>query len=455
MVNKRVLSLFLAFSLLTVPVTTSRAYSLQGFQDWAYSLINIDREAAEKLMTPALLFAGILAMSGLWYWMQKKAADGGKKDEPMIPTTTVVKSQVIEPSAVPVPAVETNPVAPTLEQLSVYSQFNYDGGGGASCGYQTLLRSMQVVKGLSENEPITEIKKTLMQSAAIQTYFGTANSSWRKEIIEKRKADELKKLLHPKFVSALRIDPNSKESELYQSALGKFEDEIVVSARNPAKSSLGFNFEDDDIREYIRDYVMQMENEDTEDATKNLINKLKQPEVIDQSFNYQTMRDQVLSKKFILSLPTLVQKIDSDPDLKSDFNGEWLSDGEVELLWGWEKNQKNSIIPSRVECGFKAIANFDLVGNPDIDIEFDEVASYIKDDIKPLLNQKKQLFQVFALGTMRQGSDTVGTRGHWYPLVMHQNKEGNRKYYIMDSADNANRKNDLNVWKIIKLIEGK
>ena len=44
------------------------------------------------------------------------------------------------------------------------------------------------------------------------------------------------------------------------------------------------------------------------------------------------------------------------------------------------------------------------------------------------------MFLVFALGEgMRQIGETRRTSGHWYGLVMQQDPQGGRHYYVMDS----------------------
>ncbi len=49
---------------------------------------------------------------------------------------------------------------------------------------------------------------------------------------------------------------------------------------------------------------------------------------------------------------------------------------------------------------------------------------------------------------MRQSGEAKGIRDHWYPLVMHQDCDGKRKYYVMDSMG-TDRTGDDNVWKLI------
>lgn len=288
--NKHWIFLFLAGSLLVLPITSHYAMSWQDLKEKATTLINND-------MVRAIMALGLVAGGLYYYYFRKGSDDSGKGGGNLIPEGLM---------------------PPTLDQFQVYDQFNFDGGGAASCGYHTLLRGMQVVasKNIDQNE--TQLKKDLMETDLIAYYFGE-NGRWRNAIITKRR-----------------------------------------------------NNEDD---------------------------------------------------------------------------GDWLDDGELEYLW---KNYKTDILSEQVECGFLAIPNFKILGT-----EHSLLEPYIRDEVRPFLNQRKKMFHIFALGTMEQLTGTIGTRGHWYPLVMYQNEEGKRHYYIMDSGSwgATNRLKDVNAWKIINLIE--
>jgi len=436
--NRHYILFFLAGSLLLLPVASY--YGMSWKEKYAKF---IKDDTVQKIMPVGVLALGLAAGGLYYYWMSSNS--GG----------------------------EVNKSGVNLKQLQVYSQFNSDGGGGASCGYQTLLRAMQVVKAKSEDERDEDLEKTLIDQSSIPVYFGP-DGQWRKEIIARRKDQKLREIMHENFISTLmpncddiiiqlhgeeiyrKILDNSKKNkieelgdkakDLYKSALGFLEEIVVVISRDPRQNVQEYEFTDEAICNYLVKSLDQVKNETNDD----LVLKLQLSESITRCFNLEEMRCKFLSRDFLMNLSTLMEKIYNMGEFREDFSGEWLSDGEVEYLW--EENN-NEIVPRDVQCGFKAIANFDLVGNKDIDPEFDEVAIYVKDNVKQFLNEKRQFFQVFALGTMRQGSDTSGSRGHWYPLVMHQNVEGNRQYYIMDSDSNSNRLKDMNAWKIINLIE--
>lgn len=424
---KQYLFFLLAGALLVLPVTSHYAYTISWNEIREKVTKFFSEDRLQKIIPGAIMALGLAG--SLYYWWTRKG--GGASVPKSLESSEEESSEEL--------------VAPSLKQFTVYSQFDSDGGGAASCGYQTLLRGMQVVRAKSEGESDASIEKTLMDSSPIQVYFGP-KGGWRKKIIARRKNQELKKALHLKFLLALNQNCDAKEKDLYKSALGFLEDIVVIISRSPQQRINLYDFTDQAICEYLAKSLNQLKNETNE----ALIEKLQLPEVISQCFDLEQMRKEFLSKDFLLSLPQLIQELNDDPDLREDFAGEWLSDGEVEYLWNQDKND---IVPLNVNCGFKAIANFELVGNPDVPQEVDEVSIYIKENIKPFLNTKWQAFAIFALGTMRQTGSTSGTRGHWYPLVMYQNKEGKRQYYIMDSAHNSDRTKDENAWKIINLIE--
>jgi hypothetical protein len=164
---------------------------------------------------------------------------------------------------------------------------------------------------------------------------------------------------------------------------------------------------------------------------ENLQKTLKSSDLIDQYFGKNgTWRQAIIQRK---------------PD--DDRRGDWIDDGDLEYLW---KNYRNDILNQEINCGFFAMPNFSLIGT-----EYSELEPYIKDEVRPFLNQLREMFYIFALGTMDQIGDVGRTEGHWYPLVMHQNSEGKRQYYITDSGswNKTNRLEDVNASKLINLIE--
>ncbi|MEP6805447.1 MAG: hypothetical protein ABI892_13050, partial [Flavobacterium sp.] len=308
-----------------------------------------------------------------------------------------------------------------------------------------LLRGMQIVKSKSEKESEPGLENSLNSSDAIEIYFGE-NGVWRQDIIARRKDQELKKALHEKFISTLKSGCDNTMKNLYKSALGFLEDKVVAISKDLQGWKQQYEFTDQAIQSDLAKSLEILRNERNAD----LVNELKLPEQISSCFDLEKMRNELLSDNFLLDLPLFRSSVYNRADLKAHFKGEWLDDGELEYLW---EHNKTEIVPQSVRCGFKAIPNFDLVDNPDRDPEFDELAFHIKNNIKPFLNKNQELFQIFALGTMRQTGEAEGTKGHWYPLVMHQNKEGKRVYYITDSYKNKDRWNDFNAWKVINLIE--
>ncbi len=437
----------LAGALLLLPITSQYALDI----NWWKEKMSQYQETLQKTMPGALVALGVAGAMYYWWTRKKGGDDSGKGGENLIPKDLLK--------------------TPTLKQYQVYSQFNRDGGGAASCGYQTLLRGMQIVRAKNGNENDVDLEKTLMDSSTIAVYFGPGGE-WREDIIAWRKNQELRKALHEKFLSVLAkncdaivqarygsqvYEPiiaalkskkltSDKARDLYASALGSLENIVMVIAKNPVELSNQYEFTDEAICDYLAKSLELFKNETNE----GLIKILQQPEMISECFNLERMRKEFLSESFLFDLPQFIQIIYSNPDLSEDFAGDWLSDGELEYLW---QEHRVDIVPLQVNCGFKAIGNFELVDNPQYPKEFDEVAVYVDEAIKPLLNKKRQMFQIFALGTMRQTGSSTGTRGHWYPLVMYQNQNGERSYYITDSLRNTDRTRDINAWKIINLIE--
>lgn len=437
---KHYLLFVLAGALLFLPVTSDYAYAI-SWGDIKEKINNFFNENTLQKIIPGTIIT--LGLGGaLYYWWTRR---GGGGAVPKSSESSKEEPSESESSEVSLLESEEELVAPYLKQFQVYSQFNGDGGGAASCGYQTLLRGMQVVNAKSEGESDEVLQITLNDSAPIAVYIGQGGE-WRKDIIVRRKQQELKKMLHTKLVKALATEGDEKAIELYKSSLGFLEDKVIAKVKDPEKMVSPYDFTDDAIREALKKSLEQLKNDENE----VLVAKLQEFNEIAHYFDFNKMRAECLSEDFILRLPDLIKKLNQRSDLQEDFAGDWLSDGELEYLW---QEHRVDIIPLRVNCGFKAIANFELVDNPEVPKEFDEVAVYVDENVKQLLNKKQQIFQIFGLGTMKQTGATSGTRGHWYPLVMYQNQEGKRSYYIMDSASNSDRTKDENAWKIINLIE--
>jgi hypothetical protein len=296
----------LAGSLLLLPVTSHYAISVstQEIKDSISTYFNFNEDGLKKIIPATIIAFGIL--SGLYYWWTKK-----NKSE-----IGYIESFYIQDDI-------------KLTQFQVFCQFNFDGGGLASCGYHALLRGMQIVQAKSNNKDDENLQKTLNDSDVVQYYFGKKgfffgkNGEWREAIMQKRQNN--------------------------------------------------------------RDY------------------------------------------------------------------GDWIDKEEIQYLW---ENNKNKFISQEELCDFDVVEDVNLIGNPDVDL----TTAFILKKIKEILNTHKMYFVIFILSTMEQpkeGEELTMRYGHWYPLVMYQNEEGKRQYYIADSGswDKTNRLEDPNAWKIINLIE--
>lgn len=426
MKNKQLVVLLVTFFIATQPIT-SNAFSWDSWRNVAAapleSITNyFDKETLNKLV-PLAIIAGLV---GLYYLMRKKTNLRG--------VDYYYRWVVNQPE-----------ILATLSQLPVYSQINDDGGGGASCGYQTLLRSMQIVAAKINNESNELLKKTLMDQSTIAWYFGSSESKWRREIIKKRKNDEIKKLLHKKLLLGLKSDGAvrdydkktiSKIKELYRSSLGLIEDTILTKINDSTQLEFPYEFTDKEIKKFIKKSVPEPEGE-----YAYLGEKIKTDQMIHDFFDFDVMRNELLAKDSILQLQPIIEDIKNKEEL-----GEWLNDGEMEFLW---KKNKHEIIPMTAICEFKAISNFNFIGQEG----FDEVTSYIAENIRPKLLSKEPFFQIFAIGTMTQYTDTSGSQGHWYPLVMQHKTDGTRSYFVTDSLGNGDRTHDERVLALIGMIE--
>jgi hypothetical protein len=450
---KHYLIFLLAGALLLLPVTSHYAYAIS----WDDIKKNISSFFSENtLQRGALITLGI--GGALYYWWTTRKGGG----------PSVQKKESSEEKSFEEESSEKL-VVPSLKQFQVYSQFNRDGGGAASCGYQTLLRGMQVVRAKSEGESDASIEKTLMDPSPIEVYFGP-KGEWRKQIIARRKDQEFKKVLDKKFISVLAqncddkviasygsqaYEPiiaaiaskklsGDKARDLYKSSFGFLEDIMLLISKQP-EAYMQYDFTDEAIQNYLAKSLEQLKNASTE----ALIEILQKPEMINQCFDLEKMRKEFLSKDFVLSLSGLIEELNARSDLEERFRGDWLDKEEIEYLW---EDKKYDIVPQRISCYLNVIDDFSLLGEKDVD----PTTSFIVKEIKPSLNKNKVLFVIFALGTMRQSRiELVISHGHWYPLVMYQNQKGERAYYIMDSAseNNYNRIKDENAWEIINFIE--
>jgi hypothetical protein len=412
---------------------------------------SIDKETLKKLFPFALLATVI----GFAYWMSQK---GKSTDETIV-------NEIVENTSL-------KQAAYKLEQYPVYGQSNRDGGGGASCGYHTLLRSMQLVQLKNDNASEDTIQNALMDTSVIEAYFGNPESDWRAKIIAERKKKALKNELYKEFKKVLKEDKEvvserdkekkAKVMGLYNSVLGSLKDMIAGLADNIVDENNPYEFTKTDIKDFIRQALKKLKNSSNEEQ----INELEQSSIMQEYLSISGIQQAAGAESGILRSSDLLKKINSMPDPERRFQGDWLDDGEVELLWNYEKEKRmGSMIPRNIMCDMKTIANFDFIGNENVD----ETTTYIKGrPAKPAepgkaeepesigkietWKNKKEAFQIFALGTMRQTGEQTGTAGHWYPLVMHQDAQGNRKYYIMDSMS-KDRTHDKNALKVIDLIE--
>jgi hypothetical protein len=82
------------------------------------------------------------------------------------------------------------------------------------------------------------------------------------------------------------------------------------------------------------------------------------------------------------------------------------------------------------------------VGSEWIDVPASSTPQSVHDIFTEGIKQKQERCILFAMGTMSQNENHISNNGHWWTLIVHQNSEGIRTGYCMDSLSSVNRRND-------------
>jgi len=487
--NKRLLSFLLMFSLLILPVSRAYAWSWSDWQGMVQAPINfisqsVDKDIAKKLF-PVLILATLAA---LYLFMGKKSSEKIEGDKNTIKDN---KKEELFKKTTDVTTEESSWEYDGLKQYRVYSQFSGErGGGGASCGYHTLLRAMQIVNAKSTGMSEQELEASLQDWRPINQYFAKGSTErdsgeWRSIIWKNRILEELKKIIYPQMLGCLKQlsleefellmkkagfdKPIEKVNGLYASGLGAMRDHVALYVNKGVLEGDDYS-EDFDKENYNKDF--DKENIFNEDVIvvvgdmmrsivapedRDLTDFLAKPEIIDIFIDIKKLATILTAQKI-----SLIEKTSKD-DVAKDSNkcrGEWLSADEINYLWNYEKEKRNEgrptlLVPTKknkdaIWCGLVATDSFDYFGNQDLDT----TTAHIESEVVPHLGpQKRPFFQIFGLGTM----SSKGSNGHWYPLVMHQDVDGALHWYITDSGGNRDRTKDLaeNARKIKMLVEQK
>ncbi len=451
--SSRALPFILAASLLLLPTPQIHALSwdtVTSAFSWAIEYISNNKRLQELM--PIAVFAGAI---GIMILLGRKSKQPVAKEEIMV-GKSVCKGRKGKIKGAPV------------LQPNVYNQFHSDGGGGASCGYQLLLRSCQIVKAISNGD--NDLQSQLEDHKVIQTYYGTGKSKvkWRLHILDGRSERRIKLYLSNKFEEGLRplkqcpneeiIDPdddprNDKENkgkkdpdrpkrhiwEIYRSAMRGLIHNIVPALLNNETPKYDLCTDESIIADLL--IFIRVDNE-------NLNNYVRQKNKIRQYIDFKKLRQafDCTKRSSGITLKKIMNNIKTDPYDKA---GEWLDDGEVELLVEFEKEAKGLLPRKNIKYGFTVIPEFNLIGKKDVDT----VTPFIQDELKKSLNKKGQYFHIFLAGTMKQKSGRSGTQGHWFPIILHKQKTGRREYIVTDSAGNHSRINDKRVKTLINMIE--
>lgn len=453
--NKRLLSFLIVGSLLLLPVSSYYAMSLgERLKEKAKQYMSED---TINILPGAVALVGLAAVGLYYYWTHNKSGDGSDIE---------VEENLIR-SIVPLDYVWKKPT-----QLQVYCQFDSGGGSAASCGYHALLRSMQLIQGKSQHMTDKDLEKVLMDSKIIEKYFGQ-DGKWREEIIEKRKIEKFKNAWAGFFKSVIKENQLNRDDyelriEKYKSALTWLKDDIIAKLENPEMKKEPYPFSLKDIELYIEE---GLERSKRGSDIQQLLTDLQSRENINQYFDLQQMQENFFSKNDFIDLNELLQQVLNNLSFEGqkDLRGDWLTKEEIQYLW---KHNKQNIISEEVLCGLSVIDDVGVIGlkvkvdvyDPNTTnkiighkmVEVDDTISTFREELKK--NIRGEYFHVFALGDMRHArgnEELVMDEGHWYSLVMHQNEEDKREYYIMDSAsrNNTNRRKDPAALKIIELLE--
>ena len=397
-----------------------------------------------------------------------------------------------------------NGVQVTLTQYPVLNQFARDksndviGGGAASCGYHTVLRAMQLVAALASKADERQILIDLNDTNSIAAYFApkrqvTENKEtkeemgeWRKMVIDSRKTIEFRRILTNQLDIAIAQKDDDKATKIYKSALGNVANYLVAVQSDPNKRQNKYTLEDEDIRDYIQEGLEKINAKNVEELTKlraggvsesnileieqsiELIKKLTDQDIIQRYISFETIKLVLANDNTWLAMNVLWDQAINHSDRKIDFDGEWLDETEVGVLLPRHEKEDvtNTIIPLTTVYEFRAVADFSLINlrveEPVAGNQKETTVNYLYDTLPTVWqmledndNIKKEWFYIVAIGTMSQEK---GSRGHWYPFIVHQNDSGHRAYYVMDSGGTNRTLNDYsgrNVRKLIDLIENK
>ncbi len=394
---------------------------------------SIDKETTKKLSLVAIAAATLM---GLYYWMSKKSK---KVDEKPV----------------------LSAISYNLEQYQVYNQFDDNGGGSASCGYHALLRSLQLIHSKSSNKPEATLKNDLMSPDLIQVYFGNERSDWRKKIIMRRKKEIVKKQFEDNRSSFIKSSENSANSELYKSALDQFKITILgwlydAQEHHDVDDRALVSYIGEGLEKLKQDRILykKLDPEDTEiNLAVDVFGELKKYVTMQKYINFSAIRDKMFLGQDRIDGISLLRTVNRLPDPNNNLKGDWLYPDEIEFLWEYEKNKKDSLVPKNSVCGLKVILDPSLIGGN----IGDEFTSYVEKNIKQYWDSRQPFYFIFILGTMEHTVESkdkmTGTSGHWYPLTVYQDENQERFYRVMDSASSTNNRiKDKSVLRVIERL---
>ncbi len=339
-----------------------------------------------------------------------------------------------------------------VQQAQVLNQFGWNGGGVASCGYQALKNACAITSMLLG----IDRRDWLTSSDIVQQLFGPGSSKytagrWRSLIMQHRE----QQVLCYYFASLMPIkdaavdvkgECNYKSNirglfvsfarEYVQEIVGKLythEKHIEMSANAfvawvQARPIVGY----DPTR-----YGENLTAHDLEVLIHNRETILAHI-AIDETQIFDCSLD-------------MLQKAQAkyNNDVRGKFNtisfdGEWLGQGEVELLIPYAKQHETHLkdIPVFV-CDSMATDELDFISDVT--------------ELRQAIKEGKSLphpIYAFVLGNMHHDGDQIGSDGHWTTLVLDTLENNQRRYTLADSDANPGHLSAGACQKFICYLEG-
>jgi len=416
------------------------------------------------------------------------------------------KTAVIEIKSNPIPGKQIEITEYChLKQIYVANQFSAQGGGTASCGYQSFKNALYLIKALQDSESTENLETTLNDFNLINNLFGPINKNsvgcWRTIIMQKRALAVFKNYLYHnlglKELNAIEENTyiqfptqecfpikKNKIRNAYATLLNNYTQDAAKSLIEGLTTQLIIH--PDLFIEYIQDHLNTSTIKNIDDfitRESSEVNNTLHDNVTCDDYDelpgllYNYLSDIKTIEKYIdiksitpfeLSLDNTEQVFDfynknnSNP---SQLDGDWLQEEEIYTLKKLENENNIQFIHDKrqgllhnLDYELTIIEDVnDLTGSHGDSVNqevFQEIILKSQKGInkaKTALadNAKEKYIHAFIIGTATRYQST---HGHWFVLALYKH-DNMHEYIVMDSASNANRLYDERVKKIISLLE--